>query len=473
MTQIKFGTDGWRSIIAEGFTFDNVRRVSQAIADYINGTQKPGEGIVIGYDNRFLSERFAEAVAEVFAGNGIPVYLPDSAVPTPVAAFAIKHLGTRGAVMLTASHNPPEYHGIKFIPEFAGPALPEETEKIEANVHAVIASGNIRRMTRREGKDSGLWRRVAPLEDYTAHLAGLVRQEEIKGKCLKVIIDPLFGAGIGYVENVLRHLGCEAESIHNYRDPLFGGTMPDPAENNLSALKERVLGTGADLGIALDGDADRFGIIDRSGKFFTPNEILSLLLAYLIDDRGERGLVARTCATTHMLDKIAGLHGLEVKETKVGFKYIGQSLLYDGALLGGEESGGMSIKGHIPEKDGILGACLVIELLTAAGGSLTEVQEQLYNKYGRMVSHRVDIKVVPEDKERVLAELKDFYPSRLDSQEVVKKIDIDGTKLVSRDGSWVLVRPSGTEPVFRVYAEANSQEQLKRIQEQVRKELRI
>lgn len=470
MANIKFGTDGWRSIIAEDFTFDNVRVVSQAIADYINSTSKEGEGIVVGYDNRFLSEQFAEAVAEVLTGNGIPVYLPDSAIPTPVAAFSIKHLGARGAVMLTASHNPPEYHGIKFIPEFAGPALPEETEKIEVNVHAVQASGNIRR--RRETRDN-MWRRVAPLEAYTHHLAGLVSQEQIKGKCLKVVVDPLFGAGIGYVENVLRHLGCDAESIHNYRDPLFGGSMPDPSESHLTALRERVLATGADLGIALDGDADRFGIIDGTGKFFTPNELLTLLLAHLIDSRGERGQVARTCATTHMLDKVAAVHGLPVKETKVGFKYIGQCLLHDGALIGGEESGGMSIKGHVPEKDGILGACMIIELLTASGRSLSQVQEDLYRKYGKLVSGRIDIKVVPEDKERVLGELKDFYPSCLDSQPVVDKIAIDGTKLVAEDGSWVLIRASGTEPVFRVYAEANSREQLGRIQQQVRKELRI
>lgn len=471
MAQIKFGTDGWRSIIAEDFTFDNVRVVTQAIADYINSTDKEGEGVVVGYDNRFLSESFAEAVGEVLTGNGIPVYLPERAVPTPVAAFTIRHLKARGAIMLTASHNPPEYHGIKFIPEYAGPALPEETEKIEKNVFSVLESGKIHRMPR--GGGSSLWHTVAPLEEYARHVAGLVSHEQIKGKCLKVVVDPLFGAGIGYMEHILGCLGCQAESIHSCRDPLFGGSMPDPVESNLAALRERVLSTGADLGIALDGDADRFGIIDRTGKFFTPNELLSLLLAYLIDTRGERGLVARTCATTHMLDKVAAAYDLPVKETKVGFKYIGQSLLHEGALLGGEESGGMSIRGHVPEKDGILGACLVIELLTAYGGSLTEAQERLFNRFGRLVSSRVDIKVVPEEKERILQELKDFCPDRLDSQAVVEKITLDGTKLVSSDGSWVLIRPSGTEPVFRIYAEANSQEQLSRIKEQVRRELRL
>lgn len=473
MEYIKFGTDGWRSIIAEDFTFDNVRVVAQAIADYINGTEKKGEGIVVGYDNRFLSEEFAGAVAEVLTGNNIPVYLPPRSVPTPAAAFTIKHLKARGAVMLTASHNPPEYHGIKFIPEFAGPALPEETEKIEANVNAVLASGNVKKMAENQAERKGLWRHVDPLPDYTRHLLDLVDGEKIKHKCLKVIIDPLYGAGMGYVENVLQSLGCRGESIHNYRDAFFGGSMPDPSENNLSQLKERVLATGADLGIALDGDGDRFGIIDRTGKFFTPNEILALLLEHMIVNRGEKGPVARTCATTHMLDRISEANGMELKETKVGFKYIGQKLLHEGALLGGEESGGMSIRGHVPEKDGILGACLVIELLTAAGVSLTEVEEQLFGKYGKMVSSRLDIKVDRQEKERVLEELKDFSPSRLDGRWVAKRIDIDGTKLVAEDGSWVLIRPSGTEPIFRIYAEAGSSGQLCRIQDQVRRELRI
>lgn len=473
MTKIKFGTDGWRSIIAEDFTFDNVRVVAQAIADYINGTPKPGEGIVVGYDNRFLSEKFAEAVAEVLTGNDIPVYVPERAVPTPVAAFSIRHLNARGAVMLTASHNPPEYHGIKFIPEFAGPALPEETEMIEANANVVLASGKIKTMRKKQAENKNLWQTVNPLPEYTSHLLGLVDGEQIKKKKLKVVVDPLYGAGIGYMENVLRELKCQTESIHNYRDPLFGGSMPDPAEYNLSELKEKVLSTGADLGIALDGDADRFAIIDSNGKFFTPNELLSLLLDHLIMNRNQKGLVARTCATTHMLDKVAQFHGLPVEETKVGFKYIGQKLMDDNALLGGEESGGMSIKGHVPEKDGILGACLVVELITASGAALSDVQQQLFKRYGKLVSNRLDIEIAPEEKERVLDELHNFDPGQLDSERIVEKISIDGTKLVAADGSWVLIRPSGTEPIFRVYAEATSPEKLSEIQDQVRRELRI
>lgn len=473
MTHIKFGTDGWRSIIAEDFTFANVRVVAQAIADYINRSQKPGEGIVVGYDNRFLSEQFATAVGEVFAANGIPVYVPERSVPTPVAAFAIKHLGTRGAVMLTASHNPPEYHGIKFIPEFAGPALPEETEQIEANVGEVLDTGRILRIDHSLAESKGLWRTVDPLDPYIQHILTLVDREKISQRCIKVVIDPLYGAGMGYIDKVLEKLGCRAETIHNYRDPLFGGSMPDPSESNLAELKQRVLDTRADLGVALDGDADRFGIIDRTGKFFTPNEILSLLLEHLIVNRGQKGLVARTCATTHMLDRIALAHGLEVKETKVGFKYIGHELLHHGALLGGEESGGMSILGNVPEKDGILGACLVIDLVTATGTTLTKVQEKLFQDYGSLVSTRWDVHVKPGEKQRVLEELKEFSPGALDSRPVVSRITMDGTKLVADDGSWVLIRPSGTEPIFRIYAEANSRKQLEGIHRQIRRDLRI
>lgn len=473
MTQIKFGTDGWRSIIAEDFTFPNVRVVAQAIADYINNSQKPGEGIVVGYDNRFLSERFAAAVGEVFTANGIPVYIPERAIPTPVAAFSIKEIGARGAVMLTASHNPPEYHGIKFIPEFAGPALPEETDQIEVNVKKVQKTGRILRMEPSQAEAQGLWRSIEPLEPYIQHILTLVDPEKIADKCVKVVIDPLFGAGMGYIDKVMASLGCRAETIHNYRDPLFGGSMPDPSESNLVELKQRVLDTGADLGIALDGDADRFGIIDRTGKFFTPNEILSLLLEHLIVNREQKGLVARTCATTHMLDRIALAHGLEVKETKVGFKYIGQEMVHHDVLLGGEESGGMSIRGHIPEKDGILGACLVIDLLTVANTTLTQIQEKLFQDYGRLISKRWDVHVEPGEKERVLEELQEFSPETLNSRPVISKLSIDGTKLIADDGSWVLIRPSGTEPIFRVYAEADSWEHLEGIYRQICRDLRI
>jgi len=474
LIRIKFGTDGWRSIIAEDFTFDNVRAVAQAVACHIKSKGQDKKGIVIGYDNRFLSEHFARAVAEVMAGNSISVYIPRRATPTPVIAFAIKHFDTCGAVMLTASHNPPEYNGIKYIPEFAGPALPEETQKIEEILNGILETKKIHRISEEKAKSSGLWNEIDPLPAYSRHVQSLVNASLIKEAGLKIAVDPLYGAGMGYLEEILGGLGCQVVSIHNYRDPLFGGSMPDPREKNLSQLRERVLNAGAHLGLALDGDADRFGVIDRTGRFFIPNEILFLLLVHMVRTRKFSGAsVARTVATTHMLDRVALRYGMDVKETPVGFKYIGQCLLRDGSILGGEESGGMSIKGHVPEKDGILGSVLVVEMVAANGKTLVEMHKGLCDEFGKMVSRRVDLPVVPEDKKKVLERLQSYNPTRIAGQRVVRRMTIDGTKLVNSDGSWVLIRPSGTEPLFRVYVEANSEEQLQEIQNQVRGELKI
>jgi len=474
MKNIKFGTDGWRSIIAEDFTFENVRAVAQAVAEHIKAKGRQDRGVVIGYDNRFLSDHFAWAAAEVMAGNSIPVFIPPRSVPTPIIAFAIRKLGTAGAVMITASHNPPEYNGIKYIADFAGPALPEETNAIEDNLHKVIETGEIKRIQRHKAKDLGLWNEFDPFPAYKEHLKDLIDASIINTAGLKIVADPLYGAGAGYLEEVLKELGCEVISIHNFRDPLFGGSMPDPVEKNLAVLREQVVSTGADLGLALDGDGDRFGVIDKTGRFFSPNEILFLLLNHLVKTREDLGrTVARTVATTHMLDKVALRYGLEVRETPVGFKYIGQCILREDSILGGEESGGMCIKGHVPEKDGILGAVLVTEAAAAYGRSLLELQKELFEEYGKMVSGRLDLPVSADEKGIVLDKLKNYNPNSLAGQKVVKKLEIDGAKFVNYDGSWVLIRPSGTEPLFRVYAEANSEEQLKRIQEQIREELNI
>ncbi|HBT20883.1 MAG TPA: phosphoglucomutase [Peptococcaceae bacterium] len=474
MINIKFGTDGWRSIIAEDFTFENVRAVAQAVADHIIAKGSKDRGVVIGYDNRFLSEHFAWAVAEVMTGNSISVYIPQRSVPTPITALAIKEMGTAGAIMITASHNPPEYNGIKYIADFAGPALPEETNAIENNLQRIIKTGEIKRMKRHNAEALGLWNEFDPFPAYKKHLKGLINVSVINKAGLKIVVDPLHGAGTGYLEAILEELGCDVVSIHNFRDPLFGGKIPDPVEKNLAELREQVLNTGADLGLALDGDGDRFGVIDKTGRYFTPNEVLFLLLNHLVKNREELGrTVARTVATTHMLDKVAERYGLEVRETPVGFKYIGQCILWDDSILGGEESGGMCIKGHVPEKDGILGSVLVAEAVAASSRTLGELQDKLFEEYGRMVSSRLDVPVSEDEKEIILEKLKNYNPNTIAGQKVVKKLEIDGSKFVNNDGSWVLIRPSGTEPMFRVYAEANNEEQLKNIQQQIREELNM
>ena len=359
---IKFGTDGWRDIIAEGFTFDRVRAIAQAVALYVQESKINREGLVVGYDNRFLSEEFAAAVAEVLAGNGLKCYLCQSVTPTPVTAYAVWHLRAAGAIMLTASHNPYPYHGIKFIPHYAGPAMPAETEALAALLKGCLEEKRARRMEIKRARQVGLVQEIAPADWYFEHLEGLIDVEAIRQKPLKIVLDPLYGAGVGYLEAFLSPLGCRLETIHGYRDPFFGGGLPDPAPPYLEELQHRVLRAGAQLGLALDGDGDRLGLVDAGGRYWNANRILPLLLKHLVENRKWRGKVARTVATSHMLDRLCASYGLELIETPVGFKYIGQVLREENAILGGEESGGLSIAGHIPEKDGLLAALLMVEL---------------------------------------------------------------------------------------------------------------
>jgi len=473
LAEIKFGTDGWRAIIAEDFTFDNVKLVAQAIADYIKFKEMENRGVVIGFDSRFLSENFAVAVAEVMAGNGIKVFQTPHAAPTPAVAYAVKVNDTAGAVMLTASHNPPLYHGIKFIPDYAGPAMPEVTDKIMERVNKLSGNGDIKTMDWEEAQKLGFVKLSSPQNTYLQHLLNLVDIDAIKNSGLKVIVDPMHGAGMGYLEKLLFSLGCNVEAINASRDPYFGGLLPDPSEDNLASLRFKIREKEADIGLALDGDADRLGVIDNEGNFFSPNQILFLLLRHLIKTRKWEGLVARTVATTHMLDRIAREHKVVVEETSVGFKYIGDLMLRKGAFLGGEESGGLSIRGHVPEKDGILGCLLVLEMMATEKKGPMEVVEDIYAEYGKLVSRRLDIECPPEKKEEILQKLKDYNPDKIYGKKVLTVNLRDGWKFIMEDGSWCLIRVSGTESVFRIYAEAPSQEEVLCIQKEVRGSLTL
>jgi alpha-D-glucose phosphate-specific phosphoglucomutase len=459
MTPIKFGTDGWRAVIAEDFTFANVRTVAQAIANYLREVGLSGRGLMIGYDNRFLSDAFAVAVAEVMAGNGIGCWLPSEVTPTPVTAFAIKELQAGGAVMITASHNPPEYNGIKFIPEYAGPAVPEITNVIENHLRQ-IKENDIRRLDLAPARVQGLVRDYNPRPGYLQHLHNLLDFNALCRSNLKIVIDPMWGAGMDYVKGALQHKCGSLKLIHNYRDPLFGNTLPEPTAAGLASLRQAVLNEHADLGLALDGDADRFGVIDSEGNYVTPNEILYLILYYVLEYRRWRGAVARTVATTHMLDRIAEDYGLPVVETPVGFKYIGQSLIKHRSILGGEESGGMSVQGHVPEKDGILALSLIVEMLAARDLSLKEYRDEVNAKFGRLVSKRLDYPCELARKEDILQRLTSWRPETLDGSPVAKINTIDGVKVILENGNWVLVRPSGTEALFRIYAEAADEEEM-------------
>ncbi len=476
MSAIRFGTDGWRARIADEFTFANVRLVTQAIVRYVAGTGLAGRGLVIGYDNRFQSEHFAAAVAEVLAGNGIPAWLTGAATPTPVTAYAVKDLGTAGAVMITASHNPPEYNGIKFVPEYAGPAVPEIIGAIETHLDRLV-DADVKLLPLKAAQERGLVRQFDPKPAYLAHLQNILKYSNICRGQLRVVIDPMWGAGIGYLEDLLREGCSKIETIHGYRDILCGGQLPEPGcplgAAGLVDLKRAVMQEQADLGLALDGDADRFGVIDRDGSYISPNEVIYMLLHYLTEYRNWRGAVTRTVATTHMIDRIADDYGLPVVETPVGFKYISQSLIKHRSILGGEESGGLSIQGHIPEKDGILALALVVEMVSFRSKSLRAYREEIQQQHGRLVSGRLDMRRPQEDMDACLERLQQWAPQDLDGQCVLERNTRDGVKLILEDGSWVLVRASGTEPLFRIYAEAPDPESLHSLQLSARQALGI
>lgn len=471
MSHIKFGTDGWRAIIARDFTFANCRIVTQGIAGYVNNRNLAKKGIVIGYDNRFMSEDFARECAQVLAGNGIKVYFQKKASPTPVTAFAVRMTEAGGAIMITASHNPPEYNGIKFIPEYAGPALPDVTDAIEEQINRAIDNGKVYELALKEAARLEIFKEIDTDREYINHLKQLIVPDFFADNNLKVVVDPMYGAGINYLDKILGELGCEVKTINNYRDALFGGSMPEPTDQILTDLKRAVLSYNADIGLALDGDADRFGIIDKDGQFVTANRLMYLLLDHLLKTRAYKGPVARSIATTHMLDRIAKKNGLAVFETPVGFKYIGECLRGKGCIMGGEESGGLSIFGHIPEKDGILAGLLAVEMLAYTGRSLNEINQDLEREYGPVVSERVDIKVNPAAHGRILALIEGYLPKNIAGIPVESCNTLEGKKIVLEDGSWVLIRPSGTEPLFRIYVEAGETDKLSQIQTEVMKSL--
>jgi phosphomannomutase len=498
MSAIRFGTDGWRAIVAEEFTYANVRLVTQAIVRYVAGTGLGGRGLVIGYDNRFQSEHFAAAAAEVLAGNGISVWLTAAATPTPVAAYAVKDLGAAGAVMITAGHNQPEYNGIKFIPEYAGPAVLEITAAIETYLDQLV-DADVQLLPFRVARESGLIRLFDPKPAYLDHVHDTVKYSNICRGQLRVVIDPMWGAGIGYLEDLLREGCSKIEIIHGYRDVLCAGQHPEPgcpppshpglqpgleecgaqalpglwpglqdteclSAAGLDDLRRTVTQEQADLGLALDGDAGRFGVIDRDGSYISPNEVIYMLLHYLTEYRNWRGAVTRTVATTHMVDRIADDYGLPVVETPVGFKYIGQSRIKHRSILGGEESGGLSIQGHIPEKDGILALALVVEMASFRGKSLREYQEEIQQQHGRLAGGRLDLQCPPDAMDACRERLQQWAPQSFDGRSVLERNTRDGVKLLLDDGSWVLVRVSGTEPLIRIYAEASDPADLHRLQ---------
>lgn len=465
-TAPRFGTSGWRAVIGEEFTVANVRLVCRGIAAYVRETNpEVAPEVLVGYDTRFLSERFARAAADALAGWGLRTLLSETATPTPAVAFHVIRRRLAGGVTITASHNPPEYNGVKFTPAWGGPALPEATRAIEAHIDALarkeVADASAGGMSRSNHEAP-----APPLIDlrseYLRGVARLVDLDAIRQRGLAVVIDPLYGASRGYLDELLRRAGARVSVIHDVRDPYFGGRRPDPDEVGLRELATAFSGSAANLGLATDGDADRFGVLDAGGTFVAPNLVLGLLLDYLAATRRWQGGVARSVATTHLVDAVAAAHGLTVHETPVGFKYIGARLADGSAVFGGEESAGVSIAGHVPDKDGVLACLLVAEMVARTGKTLREQVTALFRRVGEYHSSRLDIAVTDAVSARLAALLAD-PPTTLAGVAVREVNRLDGCKLLLADGSWLLLRPSGTEPLLRCYAEAASSRRVNEI----------
>jgi alpha-D-glucose phosphate-specific phosphoglucomutase len=449
---IKFGTDGWRAIISDEFTFANVRIVAQAIAQYVNNHALAKKGIIIGYDTRFLTEHYAEEIVKVLHGNGISCYMTDRDTPIPVVAFSVKDRKAGGAIMITASHNPPQYCGMKFIPDYAGPAFASITDEIEKYVKN---GGKI------ESKVSLKIERFNPINRYMKHLKEIIDFDLIKKAGLKVAYDPLWGTGRDYLDRILQESRCKVSMIHGYRDVLFGGITPDPVGDHLKELKELVLREGCAAGLATDPDADRFGVVDEKGNCLTANQVLPVIFAYLVDERGDSGSVVRSIATTHMMDAIADYHGIKVRETPVGFKHIAQIMLKEPVIIGGEESGGLTIGDHIPEKDGILANLLICEMIARRKKPLSQMIKEVSEKYGYFFNKRINLKLTTSAKETLMELLEKEPPARSAGVKLSHISKVDGVKLIFEDKSWILIRPSGTEPMIRIYYENGSENKLK------------
>ena len=468
MGTIKFGTSGWRGVIAEDFTFAGVRAVSQAIGEYVTREESgaQGRGVVVGYDTRFLSEAFAAETARTLAAQGIRVFLTDRDTPTPVIAYEIIRRHAAGGIIVTASHNPPEYNGVKFSAAWGGPALPAVTKQIESRANAILGgtrTTGVPGTSCEGGEASRLIERIDPREAYLERLRALVDLKTLRRAHLRVAVDPLFGSGRGYLDQLLREAGCEVILLHDWRDPYFGGRPPEPSAEGLRELASRVVERGAHLGLATDGDADRFGLVDADGSYLEPNYFLGLLLSHLVRGRGWTGGVARSVATSHLLDAVARHLKIPVFETPVGFKYIGELIVQDKIVLGGEESAGLSVKGHVPEKDGILACLLAAEMVASHGGDrLAVLLRALYDEVGTVLTKRLNYHLAPGAVEALRARLEE-PPKRMADRAVVQVNRLDGVKMILEDGSWLLLRPSGTEPVVRLYAEASTERHLNAI----------
>jgi len=448
-TAIKFGTSGWRAIVADEFTVANIRLAVAGIAAYVKTLPGPHR-VLVGRDPRFLGESFVHEAARVLAGAGVTPIVISEAAPTPAISYAVRTLKTSGAINFTASHNPPEYNGIKYSTPDGAPALPEVTKQIEAAIASLQSSGSAIPQAD-PGQETA---DVKPA--FLKRLSELVDLKAIAKSGIKVVYDPFWGAGRGYPSDLLREAGVPVETVHDYRDVLFGGHAPEPDDHLLADARKKMKEIGAAIGIATDGDADRFGVVDEDGTFLQPNYLIALLFDYLVETRGWKNGVAKSVATTNLVNALADYYKVPLYETPVGFKYIGELIIEDKIAIGGEESAGLTIRGHVPEKDGVIAGLLAAEMVATRGKSLGVQLKEMFAKVGSYYPVRENFRLTPEVKARFTEKLK-ADPAELSGRKVTSVVRTDGLKLILDDGSWVCYRLSGTEPVVRAYTEARSE----------------
>ena len=462
MSAIQFGTDGWRGVIAEDVTHANVRKVAYAIARYVVRSEQPQNGVLVGYDTRFASERFARVAAETVAMTGTPVWLADDACPTPAISLLVKLRRAAGGIQITASHNPARWSGVKYKASYGSSASPAIVARIESELEGVLRDG-IPPLPPRKDLIHSLDVRTPYLET----LAKLVDWDRLRGANFRFVADPMYGAGRGLLRELFTRHGVACDEIRGNRDPLFGGVNPEPIEPHIDALRRAVVAGGYDAGLACDGDADRIGAIDRDGTFVTPHQIFSILLWHLAGTRQISGDVAKTFSTTKLIDKIAAKYGRKLWETPIGFKYICERMLESDILIGGEESGGIGTKLHLPERDATVNALLLAEVMAWHGKRLGELVAMLHREFGEFHYGRVDLELRAGQKEKAIPYFSDAKLTRLLDWPVTRREDLDGIKVYLGDIGWVMVRASGTEPMLRVYSETTKPETTRRILDEV------
>ncbi|MFN0119145.1 MAG: phosphoglucomutase/phosphomannomutase family protein [Blastocatellia bacterium] len=460
MADIKFGTDGWRARIAEDYTYHNVEVVTQALAEYVRSKSASGEiRMVVGYDRRFLSEQFAARTAEVLAGNGFTVDLLNCDTPTPLISFEVKRRGLDGGVVITASHNPPDFNGYKFKAPFGGAATPEITTEIETYIGKTAP----RRMSMDEARASGRVTLIPPGDEYSKHVAARIDLEMLRAADALVISDPMHGTGGHWVESFLRGGKLRVQTIRGDRDPLFGGVLPEPMPQNLGALATAIRESGALIGLATDGDADRVGAMDERGEYINTHQILAIMLLHLARNKGLRGSVVRTFSQSVIVRRMAESMGFRLFEVPIGFKHIG-AIMLDPAndfLCGGEESGGIGTSLHIPERDGVFNCLLLLEAVIQSGLKPSELVRAIWKEFGEFHFERRDLHVPIEKGRALVSRMASETPAEFAGHKVTRVETLDGSKLSFADDSWILFRQSGTEPVLRIYCEATTTEKMK------------